>query len=112
MSRSLHQLCQHRIGVDLEDAGHGADAEPFGESGDGPYQHLRRDALPLKRRAVGFLKICVTLDALKLTPRLATGMPIGADIPPAWPTIIGAIVRRTKVVLCVDRAAPPICERQ
>jgi hypothetical protein len=48
---------------------------------------------------MGFLKICVTLDALQLTPRLATGMTIGADIPPAWPAIIGAMVLGTKVVL-------------
>ena len=51
----LHQPPEHSIRVDLEDAGHGADAEPFGESSDGPHQHLRRDALTLKRRAVGFL---------------------------------------------------------
>jgi hypothetical protein len=37
----LHQPPEHRIRVDFEDARHGADAEPFGESRDGPPQHLR-----------------------------------------------------------------------
>jgi hypothetical protein len=66
----------------------------------------------LKRRAEGFLKIGVAVGALQLTPQLATGMTIGADIPPAWPAIIGAMVLGTKVVLCVDRAAPTPWECQ
>jgi hypothetical protein len=52
------------------------------------------------------------VGALRLTPRLATGMTIRVDIPPAWPTVIGTMALRTKVVLCVDRAAPTPRERQ
>jgi hypothetical protein len=91
-------------------------AEPVPLVGSGAAKGTRSEAcgnaLTLKRRAVGFLKIGVTVGALKLTPRLATGMTISADIPPAWPAIIGAMVLRAKVVLCVDRAAPTLWECQ
>jgi hypothetical protein len=58
----------------------------------------------MKHRAMRFIKISLARDALKLVPRLATGMSIGANIAAAEPTVIGAIRSRIEGRVRVDSA--------
>jgi hypothetical protein len=56
----------------------------------------------MKNCAVRLIKISMAGHTLKLLPRLATGMSIGADVAAAEPTVIGAIWSRTEVCVGVD----------
>ena len=58
----------------------------------------------MENRAMSFIKISLARDALKLSPSLAAGMPIGANIAAAEPAVIGAILIRTKMPRGVDGA--------
>ena len=60
---------QHRAGINLEDAGHGADAQSSRKGTHRPYEHLGQYAFARKRRAMRFLKIPV---ARSHTPADAT----------------------------------------
>ena len=75
MVRSFDQPVQHRIGVHLEDAGDGTDAEPFRQRAHGPHQQIRRDTLAMEQRAVGLQNVPVTGGAVPLAPGAAAGMP-------------------------------------
>jgi predicted ATPase len=49
---------------------------------------------------------------LQLTPRFAAGMTVGADIPASCPTVVGAIIIGTEVLLGIDTASTSPWERQ
>jgi hypothetical protein len=66
----------------------------------------------MQRRAMGVLEIALAGHALQLTPRLATGMTVGADIPASCPTVVGAIIIGTEVLLGIDGASTSPWERQ
>jgi hypothetical protein len=59
----------------------------------------------MQDRAVRLREIAVARDALQLTPGLATGMPVGADIPPGEPAMIRAIRIGTEVRWSIDSAS-------
>lgn len=59
---------------------------------------------------MGFREISVARDTLQLPPGLAAGMPLGADVAPSEPAVIGAIRFGTAVLLGVDRAAASLGE--
>ena len=54
--RRFHQPLQHRIGVDLEDAGRGANASAFGQTGQHADNQLHRQAFAVKERPVRLQK--------------------------------------------------------
>jgi hypothetical protein len=56
----------------------------------------------MKDRAVGFVEVSVAGDTLKLPPRMATGMPIGAEVAASEPAMVGTMRGRTEVRLGVD----------
>ena len=58
----------------------------------------------MENGAMSFIKIALARDALKLSPSLAAGMPIGADVAAAEPAVIGTIVIRTEMPRGVDGA--------
>ena len=63
----------------------------------------------MENRAVRLVKISLARHALKLTPGLATGMAIGADITQAESAVIGAIGIGTKMPRRIDGAlAAPV----
>lgn len=59
----------------------------------------------MKDGTVGLREIALAGDTLQLAPGLVTGMPIGADITPAKPTMVGALRIGTEMLRGVDRAA-------
>jgi hypothetical protein len=56
----------------------------------------------MKNGAIGFVKISLAREALKLSPGLAAGVTIGADIAAAEPALVGTSRFRTEVSLGVD----------
>ena len=58
----------------------------------------------MENRALGFIKVSLARDALKLAPGLATGMAVGTDIAAPELAVIGAIGIRTEVPRGIDRA--------
>jgi hypothetical protein len=53
---------------------------------------------------MGLLEIFITRHILELPPWLVARMPVGADVAPSVPTVIGAILLRAEVMLRVDGA--------
>src|SRR5437870_11069823 len=97
MGGHLYQPLQHGIGIDLKLAGHGPDAQPFGQGAHGPHQQVRRDALAMQRRAVGLLEIAATAGAIQLAPGAAVGMTVGRDIAQAEPATIRSCTRTMRI---------------
>src|SRR5262249_61928261 len=58
------------------------------------------------------LEIAMARHTLELPPWLAARMPVGADIAPAHPAIVGARIIRTELLLCIDRASASPCTRE
>jgi hypothetical protein len=87
----LDQSVKHRVRINLKHAGHGADAEPFGERTDGLYQLLGRYLLAMKQRAVRFLEIAMTTETLELAAASPTGMTVGAEIAKTDPALIRTV---------------------
>ena len=61
----------------------------------------------MAKRASGLREIALARDALELTPGLAAGMTVGADIAAAEPAVIRAIVIGTKMPRGIDGAPRP-----
>src|SRR5262245_18023076 len=78
----------HRVGIDLEDAGHGTDTEAFRQRRDRPHQRGGLHLLALTWGARGFQEVAAATQAYKLSPPSPIGMPVGADITPAHPAVI------------------------
>jgi len=76
--RHLHQPLQHGIGVDLEDAGHSADAQAFRQRAHRPHQLFGRHALAMQRCAMRLLEVAATARAMQLSPGAAVGVTVGA----------------------------------
>ena len=69
-----HAPREHRVRINLKDAGGGATAQPFGHAGQPADKQCHCHLLAMKDRAVMFWKIPVAADAVELPPRAATGM--------------------------------------
>ena len=89
--RGLHPPLQHRVRVHLEHPGDRADAQAFHQRAHRPYQQVGRDALAMKQRAMGFLKIPFAGGAVPLAPGTATGMTIGLEIAQPSPAAIATV---------------------
>jgi hypothetical protein len=101
----FHQPVEDGIGIDFEDPRRASDAQPFGQAGDDVHDELGRGAFAMENRAVGLIEVPLARHTLQLPPGLAARMPIGADVAPAEPPVIGAILLRTEVPRGVDRAS-------
>src|SRR5882724_10971942 len=58
----------------------------------------------MKWRPVGLLKISVTRHTLQLPPGFAARMPVGPDVAPAFPAVIGAVLVGAELRRRVDGA--------
>jgi hypothetical protein len=73
------------------------------------HDEVRRGSFAVEDRAVGFIEISLTRDALKLAPGLAAGMAIGPNIAQAESAVIGAIGIGTEMASRIDGAlAAPV----
>src|SRR5215468_5158441 len=91
MVSGFDQPLQHRVGLDLKHAGDRADAQAFRQRTHRPYQQVGRDALTMKQRAMGFLKIPFAGRAVQLAPGTATGMTSGLEIAQSYPAAIATV---------------------
>ena len=91
MVGGLDQPRQHRVGIDLEHAGHGTDAQPFRQRAHRPHQQVGGDALAIQRRAVRLQEIALAGGAVPLAPGAAVGMAVGLEIAVPHPAIIGTV---------------------
>jgi hypothetical protein len=81
---------------------HAPDAQALGQTREDAHDQLRRGALTVKERAMGFGEISMAGDALPLAPGLAARMPIRTDVAMSEPAVIGAIGSRTPMLRSVD----------
>jgi hypothetical protein len=103
----LHEPLQDRVGVDLEHPRRAPDAQALRQARDDPHDEVDGGALPMKDRPEALQEVAATGDAQQLAPATATGMAVGADIPPSRPAPIGTVRVRAKVRRGVDLAAAP-----
>src|SRR5262245_631515 len=110
----LDQPREHRIGVHLEHAGHGTNAQALRQRAHRPHQHVERNALAMQRGAVRVLEIFLAGDTLQLPPGSAIRMAIGADIAQAAPAIIRTGRIWAVLLLRIHRArtATRACEQR
>src|SRR5262245_15763817 len=99
----LHQPPEHRIRVDLEDAGHAANAQPFGQGAHGPYHQLVCDAHAMQGRVMGLEKIGPAGHTRQLPPPSTTWMAVGTDIAKPYPPVIGTARTGAEMVLRIHR---------
>ena len=105
----FHQPVEDRVRVDLEDPRRPSNAESLGQAADDVHNELRRGPLTMENRARSLVEISLARHALKLTPGLAAGMAIGADITQTEPAAIRAIRRWTEMSSRIDGAlAAPV----
>src|SRR5262249_9017836 len=84
----FHQPAQNRVGIGLEDPCHGADTETLSPCRDRPHQLVGFHLLAVQRCAMGLQEMSLAAETHQLAPPSAIGMAIGADIPPAHPTVV------------------------
>src|SRR3989442_6885463 len=106
MLRYLDQPCQDRVGIDFEHPGDGTKAPPFRQGAPGPHQPLGPHQLAMQRRAVRLEEIPLAYGAVPLPPGAATRMPVGTEVPPAYPAPIGAVGIGAEVERGVHLARP------
>src|SRR5882724_4584380 len=111
MAGCLDQPAQHRGGIGLEDAGHGADTKPLGQCCNGPNQLVRLHLLAVKRRAMGLQEVSLAAKTHQLAPASAAGMAIGADIAPAHPAVVRTGGMGAEVAAGIDVSATASSER-
>src|SRR5262245_25352952 len=104
-----NQPLQHGIGISFEHPGHGTDAQPFRQCPHGPHKQVGRYPLPVQRRAMRLKKISATCAAIELSPRTATGMPVGCDIAQPEPAPIATGGIGTEMLRGVDVTAATSC---
>jgi hypothetical protein len=78
--RGCPQPPKHGVGGDLEHPGRGANASARGHTGQHADNQLHGDVLSIKERAMRLRTIALARGTLKLSPRTATGMPVGAQL--------------------------------
>src|SRR5262249_4730985 len=91
------QPVQHGIGIDLEDAGGGADTSPLSQAGHNPYDQLDWGLFAVEDRAMRLQKVPRASRTVALAPRAAAGMAIAPQMAQPQPAPIGTIAVRTKV---------------
>src|SRR5262249_42024235 len=64
----FHQPLQYRVGVNLEHAGRGANAQSFSQTCQHAHDQLHRQTFALQERAVRFQKVAVTRATVQLSP--------------------------------------------
>jgi hypothetical protein len=74
---------QHRVRIDLEDPGGGANTEPLGSARQQVDDQRHGDLLAMEDGTVVFGDIPLARGALALAPGAAIGMAIGAYITPS-----------------------------
>jgi hypothetical protein len=106
----LHEPAQNRVGIGLEDPGHGTDTEALSQSGDGPHQLVGINLLAVKRRAVGLQEMPLAAETHQLPPAATIGMTVGADIAEADPAVVRTGGMRTEVATGIDLSATALGE--
>ena len=66
----------------------------------------------MQRGAMRLLEIPLARHTLELPPWFATRMPVGADVAPAPPAVVGAIISRAELGPCIDRASASSCVQE
>ena len=104
----LDQPRQDGIGVDLEHAGHGTDAQTLRQRAHRPHQQVGRDAFAMQRGTMSFENVAIAGGTVELPPGATTGMAVRLEIPTASPPIIGTVRMGTEMLCGRHRAwAPP-----
>src|SRR6266446_3344247 len=105
--RRFDQPLQHGIGVDFEHPRRAPDAQAFGQARDDAYDELDRHALAMEERPERLEKVAAADHTQPLPPGTATGMAIGADIPPSDPALVPTVRIRAEMGGGVDLASSP-----
>lgn len=104
MLSCLHQPLKDGIGGDLKDAGHGPNAQAFGQRGQCPHQCVKCDAYTMQGRAMELLDGAGTRHALQLPPGTAARMAMSVNVTTSQSAVIGAVLIGAAVMLGIDRA--------
>src|SRR5438874_9674404 len=67
--RDCDEPGEHRVGINLEDAGDRTNPQAFRQRAHRPHELFRRHARAMQWRAVGLLEITATAGAMQLSPR-------------------------------------------
>src|SRR5262249_43065618 len=95
------------IRIDLEHPRGAPDAQSLGQAREDTHDEVDGGAFAMKDRAEGLEKVATTGDTQQLPPGTATGMAIGAEIPPAHTAAIGAVQVGAEMGGGVDLASAP-----
>src|SRR5919109_1591830 len=106
MGSRLAQPRQHGVRIHRKHAGHGPNAQAFGQGGDYLHDPFGRSGLAIQGRAVRFEEIGVTDHTVELAPAPTTRTAVGPDIALPDPAVIGARGRGTVLAMAVDRSRP------
>ena len=98
----LHQPVQHSVGIDFKGTRRASNPQSLSQTGNDMDDELGRRAFAMEDRAVRLVEKSLARYTLKLTPGLAAGMAIGADIPTSKPAAIGAIGIGTEMTRRID----------
>jgi hypothetical protein len=109
--RCVDQPAQDSVRIDFKDTRHGADAEAFGQSRNGPHQRVGIDLLAVQRGAVRLEEIPVAAQTHQLSPAASIGMTVGADITEADPAVIRTGGMRAEMARGVNLAVTPSGQR-
>src|SRR5438093_8578781 len=103
--RDCDEPGEHRVGINLEDAGDRTNPQAFRQRAHRPHELFRRHARAMQWRAVGLLEITATAGAMQLSPRATARMPVGPNITQPEPAAIATVGIGTEMARGMHLAA-------